>query len=145
MGWLLNNYWLPTLNPAAPSDRPATPLCPLAPLLKQYKTIMKATTRDATLHVQYRAEITKVMRDVERWLAAAKVASASATGGVGWEDGQEVEDEEDTKEKWALGRLAEVLVGKGMLVPLSKKSVCCHLNPHPGPLITILIQKEDIS
>lgn len=123
MGWLLNNYFLPTLNPAAPSGGPAPPLRPLAPLLKQYKTIMKATTRDATLHVQYRAEITKLMRDVERWTAEAKVASASAAGGVRWEDGQEDGDEEDVQEKWALDRLADVLVEKGMLVPLSKKLV----------------------
>ncbi|KAM5532761.1 hypothetical protein V8D89_013558 [Ganoderma adspersum] len=121
MVWLLNNYFLPTLNPAAPSGGPAPPLRPLAPLLKQYKTIMKATTRDATLHVQYRGEITKIMREVERWIAEAKVASASATGGVSWEDGQEDGDEEDVQEKWALDRLADVLVEKGMLVPLSKK------------------------
>ena len=123
MGWLLNNYFLPTLNPAAPSGGSAPPLRPLAPILKQYKTIMKATTRDATLHVQYRAEITKITREVERWIAEAKVASASVTGSVRWEDGQEDGDEEDVQEKWALDRLADVLIEKGMLVPLSKKSV----------------------
>ncbi|PIL30928.1 hypothetical protein GSI_07097 [Ganoderma sinense ZZ0214-1] len=121
MGWLLNNYFLPTVNPAAPSGGSAPALRPLAPLLKQYKTIMKATTRDATLHVQYRAEIAKMTRDVERWIAEAKVAAASASGGVGWEDVQEDGDDEDAQEKWALDRLAEVLLEKGMLVPLSKK------------------------
>ena len=83
MAWLLHNYFLPTLNPSAPSSAPVPPLRPLAPLLKQYKVIMKATTRDTTLHVQYRAELNKLFRDVERWIAEAKVASTSAVGGAG--------------------------------------------------------------
>ncbi|KAI0651506.1 Las1-domain-containing protein [Trametes meyenii] len=121
MSWLLHNYFLPTLNPSTPSTAPAQPLRPLAPLLKEYKTLMKATTRDATLRVQYRTEIAKATRDIERWIAEAKVASASANGGVGWEDAQEDGDEEDTQERWALDQLADVLIQKGMLVPLSKK------------------------
>lgn len=120
MTWLLHNYFLPTLNPSAPpSDSPA--LRPLAPVLKQYKTLMKATTRDATLHAHYGSEITKMTRDIERWIAEAKVASATVTGGVGWEDSPEGGDEEDAREKWALDRLTEVLLEKGMLVPLSKR------------------------
>lgn len=124
MVWLLHNYFLPTLNPTAPSTAPAPPLRPLAPLLKQYKTLLKATTRDATLHVQYRTEITKTLRDVERWIAEAKVASSAATaGGVAWDDTPDENDdsEEDARERWALDRLADVLLEKGMLVPLSKK------------------------
>ncbi|EJF58409.1 Las1-domain-containing protein [Dichomitus squalens LYAD-421 SS1] len=131
MAWLLDNYFLPTLNPVTPSSGAAPPLRPLSSPLKQYKAIMKATTRDATLHVEYRAEITKVMRDIERWIAEAKVASASAAGGVRWEDGQEDGDEEDVREKWALDRLAEVLVDRGMLVPLSKKK---RISPDQGSL-----------
>ncbi|OSD05862.1 Las1-domain-containing protein [Trametes coccinea BRFM310] len=125
MGWLLHNYFLPTLNPTTPSGAPSQPLRPLEPLLKQYKTLMKAITRDATLRVTYRAEITKVTREVERWIAEAKVASGSAVSGsgVGWDDAQEDGDgdEEDAREKWALDRLSEVLIQRGMLVPLSKK------------------------
>ncbi|CDO72746.1 hypothetical protein BN946_scf184990.g29 [Trametes cinnabarina] len=125
MNWLLHNYFLPTLNPSAPSGAPAQPLRLLEPLLKQYKTLMKATTRDATLRVTYRTEITKVMRELERWIAEAKVASASSVSGsgVGWDDAQEDGDgdEEDAREKWALDRLAEVLIRRGVLVPLSKK------------------------
>ena len=121
MGWLLHNYFLPTLNPSTPAA-PAQPLRPLAPLLKQYKTLMKATTRDATLRVTYRVEITKTMREIERWIAEAKVASPSDTGGgASWDDAQEDGDEEDVREKWALVQLAEVLIQRGMLVPLSKK------------------------
>ena len=123
MAWLLHNYFLPTLNPSAPPSAPAPPLRPLAPILKEYKTIMKATTRDATLEVQYRVQSTKILRDVERWVSEAKVASASTTGGVGWEDAPDDGDEEDASETWALDRLSEVLLEKGMLVPLSKKCV----------------------
>ena len=61
------------------------------------------------------------MRDIERWIAEAKVASASVAGGVGWEDTQEEGDEEDARERWTLDRLADVLLEKGMLVPLSKR------------------------
>lgn len=122
MAWLLHNYFLPTLNPSAPSAVPAPPLRPLSPLLKEYKALMKAITRDATLPVQYRADITRLLRDVERWISEAKVASA--TGRVGWDDAPGDGDEEDSpQEKWALDRLSEALLDKGMLVPLSKKCV----------------------
>ncbi|OJT14018.1 Protein LAS1 [Trametes pubescens] len=121
MAWLLHNYFLPTLNPSTPSAAPSQPLRPLAPLLRQYKALMKATTRDATLRVQLRGDITKATRDVERWIAEAKVASAAAAGALGWEDTLPDGDEEDTRERWALDRVAEALVQKGGLVPLSKK------------------------
>lgn len=121
MAWLLHNYFLPTLNPSTPSAAPSQPLRPLAPLLRQYKALMKATTRDATLRVQLRGDITKATRDVERWIAEAKVASAAAAGALGWEDTLPDGDEEDARERWALDRVAEALVQKGGLVPLSKK------------------------
>ncbi|EIW64980.1 Las1-domain-containing protein [Trametes versicolor FP-101664 SS1] len=121
MTWLLHNYFLPTLNPSTPSAAPSQPLRPLAPLLRQYKALMKATTRDATLRVQLRGDITKATRDVERWIAEAKVASAAAAGALGWEDTLPDGDEEDARERWALDRVAEALVQKGGLVPLSKK------------------------
>ncbi|TFK93050.1 Las1-domain-containing protein [Polyporus arcularius HHB13444] len=133
MTWLLHNYFLPTLNPSAPSSAPSRPLRPLAPLLKQYKTLLKATTRDATLHVQYRAEITRALRDIERWISEAKIASSATTGGVAWDDVSDENDdsEEDAREKWALDRLSEVLLEKGMLVPLSKKK---RMSPGQGTL-----------
>ncbi|KAI0639041.1 Las1-domain-containing protein [Trametes polyzona] len=121
MAWLLHNYFLPTLNPSSPGTAPSQPLRPLAPLLKQYKTLLKATTRDATLRVQLRGDITKATREVERWIAEAKVASAAASGAVGWEDAYPDGDEEDARERWALDRLAEALIQRGALVPLSKK------------------------
>ncbi|KAH9846636.1 Las1-domain-containing protein [Lenzites betulinus] len=121
MTWLLHNYFLPTLNPSTSAAAPMQPLRPLAPLLKQYKTLLKATTRDATLRVQLRAEITKATRDIERWIAEAKVVSAAAAGAVGWEDALPDGDAEDGRERWALDRLAETLIQRGVLVPLSKR------------------------
>ena len=122
MAWLLQNYFLPTLNPTTPSashlQRPA--LRPLAPLLKQYKAFAKATARDASLAVKYKHEVIRVLRDVERWVAEAKVAAPVAA--TAWDDiDSEEGDEVDPRERWALERLAEALLEKGALVPVSKK------------------------
>ena len=115
MAWLLHNYFLPTLNPAAAAPPPSqpVPLRPLAPLLKQYKALSKATIRDASLAPRYSLDISRILRDVERWVTEAKVAAR----GVRWEDGEEV----DSRERWALDRLCDALLEKGALVPLSKK------------------------
>ncbi|KAG1757964.1 Las1-like-domain-containing protein [Suillus lakei] len=123
MTWLLHNYFLPTINPSAPS-RPstATPLRPVAPLLKQYKTLLKLVTRDASLRKQNQPDIDAIMRDIERWLAEAKLAADFAADAYGWDtiDGNDVE-QEDPREKWALGRLCDALIEKGALVSLSQK------------------------
>lgn len=123
MAWLLNNYWLPTLNPSAPSTVPARPLRPLDPLLKQYKDLLKAVTRDASLRTHYQPEINKVVREIERWTSEAKVAANLALGTFDWDVGDESLDldQEDVREKWALDRLCDVLLAKGILVPQSKK------------------------
>ena len=121
MAWLLSNYFLPTLNPTAPPTAPSVPLSPLAPLLKRYKALLKATTRDATLEVPFRKEITKSTRAIERWIAEAKLAAPSAPGAGAWDDASADEDGEDARERWALDRLADALLEKGVLVPLSKK------------------------
>ncbi|KAF7306587.1 hypothetical protein MIND_00450000 [Mycena indigotica] len=113
MVWLLHNYFLPTINPSA-APAPKTPeLRPLAPLLKEYKSLSKLVSRDATLKTQQQ-QIKTVLRDVERWIAEATVAANVAGGNLGWSD--------DTfKEHWALDRLSEALLDKSGLVPLSKK------------------------
>ncbi|KAG1749642.1 Las1-like-domain-containing protein [Suillus paluster] len=112
--WLLHNYFLPTINPSAPRVRTATPLRLVAPLLKQYKTLLKLVTRDASLRKQYQPDIDALMRDVERWLAEAKLAADFAADAYGWDtiDGNDIE-QEDAREKWALERLCDALVEKG--------------------------------
>ena len=124
MAWLLHNYFLPTLNPAAPPTVPSAPLRPVAPLLKRYKALLKATTRDATLHTQLRGEIAQATRAIERWLAEAKLAAPS---GPAWDDtdadGDGDDGAEDARELWALDRLADALLERGALVPLSKRCV----------------------
>src|ERR1700722_3031311 len=112
MSWLFHNYFLPTLNPLT-ALRSQPTLRPLAPLLKQYKSLLKLTTRDASLSTQYQPAIDRVVRDVERWVAETKVA---ANVGLGWDA-----DEGGASERWALDKLCDALLEKGILVPLSKK------------------------
>lgn len=115
MSWLLHNYFLPTLNPSTASQVQAVQLPPLAPILKQYKNLLKITTRDASLQTQYHADIHSAQKTIQRWVAQAKVAANVAAGDPAW-DG-----DEDPKERWALDRLSDSLLEKGALAPLSKK------------------------
>jgi ribosomal biogenesis protein LAS1 len=122
---LLHNYFLPTLNPSTVSQAQATQLRSLAPILQQYKNLLKITTRDASVVSQYKAAISSVQRDIERWVSEAKVAANVVVGELEWDNGQ-INDimggvDEDPKEKWALERLCDGLLEKGALVPLSKK------------------------
>ncbi|KAJ7456627.1 Las1-like-domain-containing protein [Mycena latifolia] len=119
MTWLLHNYFLPTLNPSTELAPQAAPLRPLAPVLKQYKSLRKIVTRDASLRSQYHQEIKSVLKDVERWIAEATVAANVAVGELGWDTGQK--GDQSAKERWALERLCDALMEKGALVPLSKK------------------------
>ena len=127
MTWLLHNYFIPVLNPSAPPKTQAPPLRPLQPLLTRYKTLLKTTTRDASLRSQYKAEITQVLRDVERWVAEAKVAADVSAVTLEWDDTEvEAGQQEDGRERWALEKLCDALLEKGGLVPLSKKCVSGH-------------------
>lgn len=83
------------------------------PILKHYKSLLKMITRDASLRSQYKFAIASSLKDVERWVAEAKVAANIAAGNLGWEV--------DVKERWALELLGDALLEKGALVPLSKK------------------------
>lgn len=124
MSWLLHNYFLPTLNPSTTpqaSRGRSAPLRSLGPILKQYRRILKIITRDASLHMQYQAEILSIQREVERWLSEAKVAAEVASGGLAWN----VNDE--SKERSTLDKLCGELMEKGILVPLSKKCVFSRL------------------
>ncbi|OBZ79225.1 Protein LAS1 [Grifola frondosa] len=122
MRWLLNNYFLPTLNPSNPPSARLKPLRPIAPLLKQYKRLLKTTTRDMSLRAKFQPEIAKALRDMERWISEAKVA-ADPEGGFGW-DVNEIDDENeggDVRERWALDRFCDALLERGAMVPLSRK------------------------
>ncbi|KXN81109.1 Protein LAS1 [Leucoagaricus sp. SymC.cos] len=131
MSWLLHNYFLPTLNPASTPERKALPLRPLGPILKQYRSVLKTITRDASLRTRYKQEVNTITRDIERWISEANVAANIAVSEVGWgTGGKELTVEalegsrtEDIgpKEKWALEKFCDVLLEKGGLVPLSKK------------------------
>jgi ribosomal biogenesis protein LAS1 len=122
MSWLLLNYFIPALNPSTPPKTHAPLLRPLLPILTQYKTMLKMTTRDASLRSQYKLEITQILREVERWVAEVKVAADISAATLEW-DAAEVEgtEGEDSRELWALEKLCDALLDKGGLVPLSKK------------------------
>ncbi|KAF7320001.1 hypothetical protein MKEN_00784000 [Mycena kentingensis (nom. inval.)] len=113
MAWLLQNYFLATINPSTALAPQPPPLRPLAPVLKEYKTLSKLVTRDASLKV-HQQQVRTVLRDIERWIAEASVAANVATGSLAWSDAE-------AKEQWALERFCEALLDKGALVPLSKK------------------------
>lgn len=121
MSWLLQNYFLPVLNPST-IPHAQTSLRPVSPLLKRYKTLMKLTTRDKSVQDQHRSELLAVERDIERWVSEGKLGADPSVAFVGddW-DGDGDGEEEDWRERWALERLCDALLEKGALVPLSKK------------------------
>ncbi|ESK98245.1 hypothetical protein Moror_292 [Moniliophthora roreri MCA 2997] len=124
MSWLFHNYWLPTLNPSTSLNNETPPLRPLSPILKQYKDLLKLTTRDASLKPRYKQSTQTIYKDVEKWIAEAKVAANVVSGELGWTTGHTVDtevDEQDPKERWALEILCDALLEKGGLVALSKK------------------------
>ncbi|KAF4607063.1 hypothetical protein EYR38_001120 [Pleurotus pulmonarius] len=116
--WLLNNYFLPILNQSTSAEPQPKALPPLLPLLKRYKTLVKATLRDASLRTRYKANLSTMLKEIEGWIADAKVAANIAIGGIDW---SATTEDEDPREKWALDRLSDVLLLKSVLVPLSKK------------------------
>ena len=124
MSWLLHNYWLPTINPTTDPKQYA-PLRPLSPILKQYKDMLKLTTRDASLRSQYKQSISQILKELEKWIAEAKVAANVAAGELGWNVGHSTDgaytDEQGVREQWALDVFCDGLLEKGGLVPLSKK------------------------
>ncbi|KAK7468619.1 rRNA-processing protein las1 [Stygiomarasmius scandens] len=125
MSWLLHNYWLPTLNPSTASQSKDITLRPVDPVLKQYKTLFKLITRDTSLRKQHKQEVATVFKDVDKWIAEAKVAADVVTGELGWNTTHMLENAEasdqDAKERWALEILSDALLEKGGLVALSKK------------------------
>lgn len=114
--WLLHNYFIPTISPALASSQTTIQLSPVEPILQRYKSLVKATSKDVTLQRKKAADFDKVFRDLERWIGEAKIASWGAMNLSVVDD-----DEDDWKEGWALDRLCEALLGRGGLVPVSKK------------------------
>ena len=128
----------------------------MAPLLRRYKSLLKTVSRDASLRTRHAADISAALREIERWLAEARVAAhthasefaswlpyyrerrrageedESAVAATQVEDNnEEEEDMPEPTEAWALDRLCDALLVKGALVPLSRKLV--HLSPISYP------------
>lgn len=125
MAWLLQNYFLPLLNPVSNNPPISTPVRPLAPLLKLYKNTMKIVTRDVSLMTQHKPKLGIILRDLEKWIAESRVTAGVAMGETRWQTNHWPEGDEtpegSLKELWALEQFCSTLAEKGMLVPLSKK------------------------
>ena len=122
---------------------------PVEPLLRRYKTLLKTVSRDASLRARHAADISGVLREIERWLAEARLAAAVHTRGNEFasslsyrgrqhagepvvaaivangddDDDWDEEEEPEPREAWTLDRLCDALLVKGALVPISRKSV----------------------
>ena len=123
MSWLLHHYFIPALNPSTVETTETPQLRPLDPLLQQYKNYLKITTRDASLRTRYKQDVVKVLRDIERWISEAKLASNITSATLGLDDTQPDDDIEDVdpREWSALNHLCDHLLAKGGLVPVSKR------------------------
>ena len=122
MAWLLHNYFLPTLSPPAPLDGTTSTrqLTPIDPYLKEYKKLLKTIVRDTSLKSRLKPDVSKILRNIERWISEAKLAAP----GSFFDDLDTIDRGEikvDPSEKWALDRLCGTLLQKGFLVPVSSK------------------------
>ena len=114
MKWLLQNYWLPTINPfEAPQITPPE-LPPLAPHLQEYKSLKKAAIKDASLKSLNKNNVNRILHQIERWVGGAKAAWSLGPG-------RNAHDEE--KLSWALDQLCTELLQRGSIVPMSKKYI----------------------
>ena len=119
----------------------------MGPLLGRYKSLLKTVSRDASLRARHAGDVSGALREIERWLAEARVAAHTHTSEfaswlpyrehrrAGEEDesavaaqGEDDDDDDDDDmpeptEAWALDKLCDALLVKGALVPLSRKSV----------------------
>lgn len=91
--------------------------------MKRYKVVSKSITRDASLQKELGVELSKAIRNIERWLGEARVTfTAHNINDIGSSvvnhDG---EDNGDEGERWALSCLSELLLERGSMVPISSR------------------------
>ena len=138
MAWLLHNYFLPIISPPINNPEEVVSLRPLTPCLIEYKNAMKIVIRDVSLASQQKYKVITLIRDLERWIAESRVA-ANSIAEESWTRIQSSSSpitSSDPKELWALENFCDKLSERGMLVPLSKKSVyflllACFINTFP--------------
>ena len=123
MRWLLYNYFLPTLSPSVQVSTQSPTIRSPLPLLQKYKSLSKSVTRDASLRNQLKQETNKTLRDIERWMAEAKIAANASVLGFEWDAriDEDNTDPENLRERWMLEHFCDNLLEKGILVPLSKR------------------------
>lgn len=101
LDWLYTHYWLNALSP--PTFRQLVPLEPLIAQLTSYKSLMKASLRDASTSSKNKADFSKLYRSIDAWVA-------------------EAEGEGRGRER-AIEGLVEAFIIDGGLVPTAKKYV----------------------
>jgi ribosomal biogenesis protein LAS1 len=133
MAWLYDNYFLPLLTPSTAMPKTRASSDTLRQHLQTYKTLQKKLTRDASLYSSVSPEVSRVLRDIEHWIAVSRV-DAAVLGNVcldlpphNSDDPTELDGVHlvkasiDSQERWALERLCDVLIERGALVPVSKR------------------------
>ena len=93
---------------------------------------MKIVTRDASLKKHHEGSIAKLLRDIERWVSSAKVA-ASTIDGTYWDESSFADEDDilqniEPRERWAIERLTDELLSRGVLIPVSSKLVFLDLH-----------------
>jgi ribosomal biogenesis protein LAS1 len=118
MQWLFHNYFLPLLHPSSLPKTRQFVLRPISPLLDQYKTLL--TEHDTPMAYNGK-QIRVILREIELWVAEAKVAVETSTVNDDWDiDNQYASAVDlDPREMWALDRLCDGLLKRGTLVPKS--------------------------
>lgn len=121
MNWLLNRYFLPTLSPPTSTSFESIELPPLEPLLTQYKSLMKAGLRDASLQGRNKGDMDRLLRGFSAWIADVSALYAADLSTQGSDS-----NAFDQKLKLATQRFCERLCGRGGLVPVSKRCAAAH-------------------
>ncbi|SRR5258707_619541 len=114
MKWLLQNYWIPTINPFEAPQIPLPELPPLAPHLQEYKSLKQAAIKDASLKSLNKNNVNRILHQLERWIDGAKAA---------WGLGPGRNEHDEERLAWALDQLCAELLQKGNIVPKSKKYI----------------------
>ncbi|KAG8884687.1 rRNA-processing protein las1 [Tulasnella sp. 332] len=119
LAWLLRNYFIPTIHPTPSVEVQPTMVLPsFAPLLQEYKALMKLQANDSSLIHRQRDNLNRILRNMERWINETKLALRGSFGFQGIDEGNNVEEQ---SEGLALDYLCDNMLVKGGLFRVSKK------------------------
>jgi ribosomal biogenesis protein LAS1 len=122
MQWLLNRYFLPTLSPSTANSTEGIEIPPIDPLLTQYKSLMKAGLKDASLQGRNKPDVDRLLKGFAGWIADVSALYAAELS-VRSSDGNTPAQ----RTKIGTQRFCERLCDKSGLVPTSKRYVLPYL------------------